>query len=83
MSLFDRQAEPAFAMDENQSRKCYGCGGDLRDGVRFCVRCGRNNFDPDAGRLAAAECEIGANNRKQSFERLTYWWRYFTSGIRR
>ena len=70
-------------MDQPPIRKCLRCGGELRDGVRFCVRCGTNNFDPDAGRLAAAEFEIAASGRKKAVGRFVYWWRYLTSGIRR
>jgi hypothetical protein len=64
-------------------QKCFGCGSELRSGVRFSVRCGTNNFDPDAGRLAMAQREIGASERKSSYERFIYWWRYLMSGIRR
>jgi hypothetical protein len=70
-------------MDQSPIQKCRGCGGELRGGVRFCVRCGTNNFDPDAGRLATAQCEISASERKKSYERFIYWWRYLMSGIRR
>jgi hypothetical protein len=72
-----------FAMSEDSSRKCYGCGRELPDGVRFCVRCGKNNFDPDAARLATAQCDMESGRRKTSMEQFAYWWRFLTSGIRR
>lgn len=70
-------------MEQSPNQKCVRCGNELREGVRFCVRCGTNNFDPDAARLAVAQCEIDASERKRMHERFTYWWRYFMSGIRR
>jgi hypothetical protein len=70
-------------MPESTARKCVRCGGELSAGVRFCVRCGTNNLDSDASRLATAECGINAGNRKQSFQRVMYWWRYLTKGLRR
>jgi hypothetical protein len=70
-------------MNQGKQHKCIRCSGDLAEGVRFCVRCGTNNFDPDAGRLAAAQFEMDASERKKWWEGFADWYRYFMAGIRR
>ncbi|QDU89852.1 hypothetical protein Pla175_32480 [Pirellulimonas nuda] len=62
-------------------RKCSRCGDELPGGIRFCVACGTNNFDPDAGRLAQAECQITMHARRRWHEKFIYWYRWM-SGIR-
>jgi predicted amidophosphoribosyltransferase len=80
---FETRCLRTFPVSEPQKPTCYGCGRELPEGVRFCVRCGKNNFDPDAARLAAAQCDMESGRRKTSIERFAYWWRFLTSGIRR
>ena len=64
-------------------RCCIRCGDELPDGVRFCVACGTTNLDPDASRLAQAQCDIAGHERMRLSEKFSHWWRYWFGGIRR
>lgn len=63
--------------------KCRRCGDELPGGVRFCVACGTNNFDPDAAALATANLDIKAHGKRAFWKRFIYWYRYFMCDIRR
>ena len=67
---------------EQPIRKCYGCQRPLDQGVRFCVACGKHNFDPDSANLMVAKSDIKAHKTKVFLQKFSYWWRWF-SGIRR
>ena len=71
------------SVEKQSVRRCYGCGRPLAEGVRFCVACGKHNFDPDAANLASAMREIKVQKTRTFVECFTHWWRYFLAGIRR
>jgi hypothetical protein len=76
-------ARETEVVGESGIRKCYGCRRELPAGVRFCVRCGKNNFDPDDARLAMAQFEMGSQSRKSGFARIVSGLRWALFGIRR
>ena len=51
-------------MSNKPGCRCPRCGGDLPQGVNFCVACGFHNPDPALDKTAQAELEIGKRLRR-------------------
>jgi hypothetical protein len=67
----------------HMTTKCYRCGDELGEGVKFCVACGATQGDADASRLAGAQLEMKIQAKQSRRERFVYWWRLLMFGLRR